>query len=66
MLLECLDHGILKKCNKPYKNPWFLIAKKLAKTYRLINAAIKINLVILWDANMPLFIDKFSKEFARC
>ena len=27
---------------------------------------IKINVVIIWDTNIPLSIDKFSKEFAKC
>ena len=47
MLLERLDRGVLEKCNRPYKNPQFLVAKKLASTYKLINAAIKINFVTL-------------------
>ena len=66
MLLEQLNRGILEKCNKPYKNPQFLVAKKLASTYKLINAAIKMNSITLQDVNMLLLIDKFLKEFARC
>ena len=66
MLLKRLDRGILEKYNKPYKNPQFLVAKKLASTYKLINAAIKMNFVTLQDANMPLSVNKFLKEFAKC
>ena len=66
MLLERLDRGVLEKCNGPYRNPWFLVAKKLAGTYRLINAAMKMNSVTLRDANMPPSVDEFSEEFAGC
>jgi hypothetical protein len=65
MLLERLDRGILEKCNRPYKNPWFLVAKKLASTYKLINAAMKMNSITLQDANMPLLVDEFLEEFAK-
>ena len=65
MLLERLKRGVLEKCNGPYKNPWFLVAKKLAKTYKLINAAMKMNSVTLRDANMPLSVDEFLEEFAK-
>ena len=66
MLLERLNRGVLEKCNRPYKNPQFLVAKKLASTYKLINAAIKMNFVTLQDTNMLLLVDEFLKEFAKC
>ena len=66
MLLERLDRGVLEKCNGPYRNPWFLVAKKAAGAYRLINAAMKMNSVSLRDANMPPSVDEFSEEFAGC
>ena len=66
MLLERLDRGVLEKCNGPYRNPWFLVAKKTAGAYRLINAAMKMNSVTLRDANMPPSVDEFSEEFAGC
>ena len=65
MLLKRLNRGVLEKCNRLYKNSQFLVAKKLASTYKLINIAIKINSITLQDANMPLLIDKFLKEFAK-
>jgi hypothetical protein len=37
----------------------------MARTYRLINATIKINLVTLRDTNLLLSIDEFFKEFIR-
>ena len=33
------------------------------REYQLINIVIKINEVILKDANLPLLIDEFLKEF---
>jgi len=37
----------------------------MARTYRLINVAMKMNLVTLRDTNLLLSMDKFSKEFTR-
>ena len=42
------------------------MVKKEKKIYWLINGMIKINVIIIWDANVPLLVDKFLKEFARC
>ena len=42
------------------------MAKKEKKIYRLINKVIKINAITIQNANVPLLINKFSKEFARC
>ena len=66
MLRDQIKRGILEKCDRLYQNPWFLVAKKVANTYQLINAAIKMNSVILRDANLPPIVDEFSEEFARC
>ncbi|KAF8848263.1 hypothetical protein BDZ45DRAFT_606184, partial [Acephala macrosclerotiorum] len=41
----------------------FLIAKKVVRIYRLINAIMKINSIILKDVNILFFVDEFSKEF---
>jgi len=40
--------------------------EKKSKAYRLINAAVKINRRTIWDANLPLSVNEFSKEFAGC
>ncbi|KAF8846531.1 hypothetical protein BDZ45DRAFT_608835, partial [Acephala macrosclerotiorum] len=40
--------------------------KEAAGTYRLINAAMKMNSVTLRDANIPPSVDEFSEEFAGC
>src|ERR1700733_10322286 len=66
MLRDRIQRGVLEKCYGLYRNPWFLVKKKVKSTYRLINATIKINLVTLRDVNLLLTVDEFSKEFARC
>jgi hypothetical protein len=66
MLRDRMKHGVLEKCYGPYRNPWFLVEKKVKKTYRLINAAMKMNSVTLRDANLPPTVDEFLEEFARC
>jgi hypothetical protein len=65
MLQKKLKNGVLKYCDKPYRNPWFLVQKKSSK-YKLVNAAIEINKHTIQDANLPPSVDEFSKEFAGC
>src|SRR6266498_4567508 len=69
MMIEILKNrvkkGVLKPNYSPYRNPWFLIKKKKKGKYRLINTIIKINRVIIRDANLPPFINEFSKKFIR-
>ncbi|KAF8852177.1 hypothetical protein BDZ45DRAFT_600385, partial [Acephala macrosclerotiorum] len=43
----------------------FLIAKKVARIYRLINATIKINSIILRNANIFPFVNEFSEKFIK-
>ena len=38
----------------------------MANIYQLINAAIKMNLVTLRDANLLPIVDEFLEEFAGC
>jgi hypothetical protein len=57
---------VLKKYSGLYRNPWFLIAKKITRIYRLIYLATKINLVIYRDINILPLIDEFIEEFTRC
>jgi hypothetical protein len=63
MLQDRLRKGVLEFCDGPYRNPWFLVKKKLGK-YRLINAAMMINKVTKRDANMPPDIDEFAEDFS--
>jgi hypothetical protein len=57
---------VLKYSKGLYRNPWFLVKKKKLGEYRLINLAMYLNVVTRWDANLPLFIDKFIDEFTGC
>ena len=66
ILRDRLKKRVLEFCEGPYRNPWFLAAKKAPGTYRLINAAMKLNSVTLRDANLPPSVDEFSEEFAGC
>ena len=57
---------MLEFCYDPYRNPWFLIKKKKKGKYRLINAAIKINKIIIRNINLPPSVDNFSENFVKC
>lgn len=65
MLRERLKNGVLKYCDGPYRNLWFLVKKKSGK-YRLVNAAMEINKHTIRDANLLPSVDEFSEEFAGC
>jgi len=39
------------------------VAKKEVREYQLINTVIKINEIMLRDANLPPSVDKFLEEF---
>jgi hypothetical protein len=40
--------------------------KKKKEKYRLINAALKMNRVIIRDTNLLFTMNEFSKEFVDC
>jgi RNase H-like domain found in reverse transcriptase/Integrase zinc binding domain/Reverse transcriptase (RNA-dependent DNA polymerase) len=66
MLRDRIERGVLEYCDGPYRNPWFLVAKKVKGEFRLINAAMDMNKVTVRDANLPPSVDEFSEEFAGC
>lgn len=66
MLRARLAAGTLEPCHGAYRNPYFLVAKKETKKYRLINAAQEFNRVTIRDANLPPDTDSFSEDFAGC
>ena len=47
MLKEHLDCGLLEPCYGLYQNPWFIVKKKEAGKYQLINAALDMNRVTI-------------------
>jgi hypothetical protein len=63
MLNDRIKRDILKKSENPYRNLWFLTKKKDKISYRLINAAMKINRVIIRNINIPLSTNEFAEEF---
>ena len=63
-LKERLDRGILEYSHWPYRNKWFLVAKKEKETYRLITAVVEMNRVTVGDANLPPIADQFSRDLA--
>jgi hypothetical protein len=65
MLRERVAAGTLEECHGPYRNQWFLVAKK-SGTYRHVDAAMKYNAVTIRDANLPPNVDEVSEEFAGC
>ena len=66
MLKERVSRGTLEPCHGPYRNPWFLVKKKEAGKYRLVNAAMEMNRVTVRDANLPPATDEFAEDFAGC
>jgi RNase H-like domain found in reverse transcriptase/Integrase zinc binding domain len=66
MLKERLERGTMEYSQGPYRNPWFLVAKKEKGEYRLVVAAMKMNGVTVRDGNLPPQVDEFAEEFAGC
>ncbi|KAJ5675386.1 hypothetical protein N7462_008283 [Penicillium macrosclerotiorum] len=64
MLQDRIRKGVFERCHSSYRNPWFLVKKKVAGTYRIVTAAMKLNLVTIRDANIPPGADEFVEEFS--
>ena len=65
MLQQCIKNEVLEFCHKSYWNSWFLVKKKNNKYY-IVNAAMKINKIIIQNANLLSSVDEFSEKFADC
>ncbi len=65
MLKDRVEKGMFEPSHGSYRNSWFLVKKKEKGKYRLVNTAIKINRVIVRDANLPPFVDEFFEKFVR-
>ena len=65
MLRVRIKVDLLKSCHDSYRNSWFLIDKKKKRKYRMINATMKINDVIIRDANLLSNVKKFVEKFAN-
>ena len=66
MIKKRLRNKILKSCYDSYRNFWFLVKKKETEKYRLVNAALKMNRIIIRDVNLFFSVDDFSEQFADC
>jgi hypothetical protein len=64
MVQDRIRKGILEECNGAYRNSWFLVKKKEASKYRLINSCTRLNAVTIKDGNLPPTGDSFSEDFA--
>ena len=64
MLQKRINADFLEFNFNSYKNFWFLINKKIKNKYRMINAIMNMNEIIIRDVNLSLNVKKFSKEFA--
>ena len=65
MLCEQKRFELLKDCDDPYCNSWFLMKKKTTGNYWKVNAATKLNKVIKKDANLLPSVNAFSEKFAE-
>jgi hypothetical protein len=64
MIRNRIKNDVLKFCYEFYRNSWFLVKKKKKEKYRLINVVLKMNRVIIRNANLFSAIDEFSEKFA--
>ena len=65
ILKKRFNTDILKKYHDSYRNSWFLIKKIISGKYRIMNAVIYINKIILKNINMFLNVEEFAEEFIR-
>ncbi len=66
MIRDRIKDDVLKLCYESYRNSWFFVKKKKKEKYRLINVVLKMNRIIIRDANLSSAIDELSEEFADC
>ena len=64
MLQERIDVDLFEFNFDSYRNLWFLIGKKVKNKYRMINAVMNMNEMIIRDVNLSFNVEKFSKKFA--
>ena len=63
MFRDCKKRRVIEESYTPYRNSWFLVGKK-DNNYRLINSAIKFNIVMIRDIMIPSSIDKYIADLA--
>src|SRR5258707_15863071 len=60
IIKDRIDCGALERSFGSYRNPWFLVPKKMGK-YCLINSTQQLNAVTIKDASLPPTVDEFSE-----
>ena len=65
MLQKRININLLEFNFNSYRNLWFLINKKIKNKYRMINAIMNMNEIIIRDVNLSLNVKKFLKDFAN-
>ena len=65
VLKKRLAKGWLEEGHGPYRNSWFVVAKKDGNV-RLINSATRLNGVTIRDALLLRGCDEFAESFANC
>ena len=65
MLHEQKRFELLKNCDNPYCNSWFLMKKKITGNYWKVDAATELNKIIKRDTNLPLSVNVFSEKFTE-
>lgn len=66
MLQDKIKIIVIEHCYGLSQNSKYLVKKSTYAKYRLVNVVVKPNKVTGTDANLPLFTDNFTKEFASC
>jgi hypothetical protein len=66
MIKNRIKDDVLKFCYEFYRNSWFLVKKKEKEKYRSINVVLKMNRIIIRNANLFFAIDEFFEKFADC
>jgi hypothetical protein len=62
MIKNRIKNDVFEFCYEFYRNSWFLIKKKKKEKCRLINAALKMNWLIIRNANLSLRWTSFQKN----
>ncbi len=57
---------IIEHCHGLFCHPWYLVKKNTPGKYRLVKLVIKLNGIIIWEANLLPSADVFLEEFAGC
>jgi hypothetical protein len=66
LVRQRLDARIFERCDRPYRNIYFLVGNKESSKYRMVQAASRASKVTIGGANLSPNADESSKQFADC